>query len=91
MVVASNAVSDPRTMMIHAHDTLVADGAVVSTGWSEHVALEAVAPLDQVQIVHMEFLVHQLLDLVPIIIRHIVDPSLLFRHAFDIVSKGESS
>jgi hypothetical protein len=43
MVELSDAVSHPRTMMIHPDDALVADRAVMDSSFFNHIALEAEA------------------------------------------------
>jgi hypothetical protein len=46
MVVKSYAVAYPRAMVVHPHDTSIADGAVVTARRPHRIALHAVAPVN---------------------------------------------
>jgi S1-C subfamily serine protease len=48
MIVNSDTVADPGAVVVHAHDTTVADAAVVGTRRTNDIALEAVTPPDEV-------------------------------------------
>ena len=45
VIVKSNTVADPRTVMIEPGYTLAADRAVMRTGWPEALTLSAVSPV----------------------------------------------
>ena len=45
MIVKAYTVADPRAVMVHSHDTSIADGAVVTARRSHDVTLHAVAPV----------------------------------------------
>ena len=47
MICYADAVAGPGTVVVHAHDALGADGAVVGAGRPHLLALEAVAPGDE--------------------------------------------
>lgn len=47
VVADANTVADPWTVMVHAHHTSVAYGAVMGARWPYVVALVAVAPPDE--------------------------------------------
>ena len=47
MVVKAHAISNPGAVMIHTHDTGVADRAVMGSWGSNVLALEAITPLHE--------------------------------------------
>ena len=47
MVVKTNTVANPRTVVIHPHDTSVADGAVVTARRPHMVTLHAEPPVNE--------------------------------------------
>ena len=47
MVVKTNAVSNPGAMMIHAHDTRIANRAVMGSGWPDMLTFETISPLNE--------------------------------------------
>ena len=47
VVVMTNTVTNPRTVMIHSHDTSITDRAMMGSWWSQRSTLEAVSPFDQ--------------------------------------------
>ena len=45
MIVKAYTVADPRAVVVHSHDTSIANGAVVTARRSHDVTLHAVAPV----------------------------------------------
>lgn len=65
MVIDSYAVADPGAVVVHAHYTLVADGAVVRA-WGFHLlALLAEAETDETATVSGEHIINTLLSSLP--------------------------
>ena len=46
VIVKTNTVADPRTVMVHTHDAAAAHRAVMGTGRPDRRTLHAVAPVD---------------------------------------------
>lgn len=84
VVVDSYTVANPRAMVIHAHNAAVANTAVVGARWADVVALEAVAPPDDIEDAVREVLVDLFLDLTPRFFRHVKDLGLEHVHVLNV-------
>ena len=73
MIVHANAVSDPRAMVIESEHTLTADRAVMGSWWPMPLALVAVAPADEPELIFMEVESDLVLDRNEVACIHVVD------------------
>lgn len=86
VIVDSDAVAHPGTVVVHLHHALVAHGAVMGTGWFNLLAFLTVAESDEASLRRGESFIDLELDLLPIFIswlsRRIVQgfPSLPLLH-----------
>jgi len=62
MIFESNTIAHPGAVMVHPHDTSIANGAVVSSRRPENITLHTEAPVDQRHDIRAEQVVHFVLD-----------------------------